>query len=294
MNVQRSYRAVCLVPSAWRRVACGAWRVARGAIGVLLLLSGAATMNGQGFSAPSPESRSKEVDTLIRKSEWWLGVNASAFYSMNFGTLTTDIIGGTAPGEGAFQITPEGGFGYGIGAGPSLEYRPIFSSLGFVLTTNIDYRMQWAETTTPMGADIFAYNATFQAYSTVLYSATTISAKMQMGVTGSFVMAGITLDLPLATLDSYVWQTEVWEGEPVSDYPGRPMTQIKFNTNVEFQPRIGLQFGVGHDFMVGMFGYRGQLLTPYITLQGGTPTVWEPTMWNSVSLKIGVLWRAGL
>jgi hypothetical protein len=260
----------------------------------IMVVASSAPAWTQGFTSPSTPTFSEPVDTLIRKSEWWLGVHGSAFYSMNFGVLTTNITGGTAPGELPFQITPEGGWGYGIGLGPALEYRPIFSDLGFLLTTNLDYRIQWAQTTDPIKYDILAVNATFEARSIVLYSASTLSAKMQLGVTGAFIMAGLTFDMPLTTIDSYVWQHEVWEGEDVTNEPGHPQTSIKFDNEVQFRPRVGLQFGVGHDFMVGMFGYRGQLITPYATIQAGTPSVWEPTMWNNISLRIGAIWRAGL
>lgn len=261
---------------------------------VSLVLLVSLETQAQIYQSPQHEAYGFAEDTLMRKSEWWLGVHGSAFYGMNFGTLTVNMIGGTAPDSPQLQVTPEGGYTYGIGFGPTLEYRPIFSELGFLFTMNMDWRWMQAESSVPIAIDGFAYNATFESQNTVLYAASTISAKWQVGVTGAFLMAGITLDYPLATLESFVWQHEHWDGGPPTNLPGAPQTSIKFATEVEWMPRAGVQFGVGHDFMVGMFGYRGQMITPYLVVNAGTPTVFEPTAWNSASVRIGALWRAGL
>lgn len=234
------------------------------------------------------------IDTLLRRHEWWLGFGGSAFYAKNFGTLTVDIIGGTAPGSPTFPVQPSGGYSFGAGIGPVVEYRPLFSQIGFVLSTAVEWRWATAETSTPMKRDIFAYNAVFEAQSQLLYFVTAVSAKAQIGPTGAFLLAGITADIPLKTQESIVWQHELWEGEAPSNLPGAPQTSIKFNSNVDYMPRVGIQIGVGHDFMAGMFGYRGQLITPYFVIQGATPTVMEPTAWNNISARLGVMWRAGL
>ena len=264
------------------------------AVLIILSFSTGPSASAQVFKSPTHEDREYGIDTLIRKSEWWLGVNVSSFYAMNFGTLTVGVIGGTAPGSPSLSVQPEGGYGYGIGLGPSLEYRPIFSELGFVFTSNLEWRWSKAETTTPQQIDIFAHNATFESQNTVLYVASTINAKWQVGVTGAFLMAGITLDYPIGSVDSFVWQHEQWDGGPPTNLPGAPQTSIKFATQIDWMPRAGIQVGAGHDFMVGMFGYRGQMITPYIVLSAGTPAVFEPTAWNSASVRVGALWRAGL
>lgn len=257
-----------------------------------VLLSG--SLAAQVFQTGVDDELVMPLDTLERQHEWWLGFSTSVYYAMNFGTLTVDITGGTSPTSPAFTVTPEGGFGFGAGIGPSLEYRPIFSQFGFVLNVNGEWRYAQAETTVPIAADIFAYNAVFEAQSQIFYLATSLSAKAQIGVEGMFAIAGITADLPLATQEDIVWQHEIWNGDPPSNLPGAPQTSIKWKTHVDFAPRVGVQVGIGQDFMVGMFGNRGQLLSPYLVLQGATPTVFEPTMWNSVSVRLGVMWRAGL
>lgn len=258
----------------------------------MVLFTAAAT--SQVFQTGVDDELLMPRDTLIRKSEWWLGFNTSAYYAVNFGTLTVDILGGTAPGSPPFTVKPEGGRGFGAGIGPSLEYRPLFSDIGFVATINAEWRYAEAKTTTPIANDIYAYNAIFEAQSNTLFLAAAFSAKAQLTVEGMFVMAGITADLPLVNSNSIVWQHEIWEGEPPSNLPGAPQTSIKWRTDVPYMPRVGLQIGVGQDFMVGMFGYRGQLLTPYLVIQGASPSVFSPTMWNNINARLGVIWRAGL
>lgn len=261
----------------------------------ILLLGISLTANAQIFQAGNNEDDMEyPADTLERRHEWWLGVGGSAFYAVNFGTLTVDVIGGTAPDQPKFTVTPQGGMGYGIAFGPVVEYRPIHSDIGVMLSANVDWRWMEAETTVPIEYDIFAINATFEAQSTVLYATGALSVKAQLGVTGSFAMVGVIYDQPISTIESYVWQHEVWEGEAPSDIPGAPQTSIKFNTVTDYKPRFGIQVGFGHDFLAGMFGYRGQLITPYVILQGGTPVVSDPTAWNSVSFRLGVMWRAGI
>ena len=259
-----------------------------------LLLTTCGTAIAQVFQTGVDDELKMPADTLVRKSEWWLGFNTSAYYAMNFGTLSVNILGGTAPGSPPFVVKPQGGYGYGAGIGPSLEYRPLFSDFGFVFNANAEYRYAQATTSVPIAYDVFAYNAIFEAQSQVLYLATSLSAKVQLSIEGAFVIAGITADLPLSPQETIVWQHEKWEGEAPSNLPGAPQTSIKWRTSVAYTPRVGLQFGIGQDFMVGMFGYRGQLLSPYIVIQGATPAVFDPTMWNNVNARLGVIWRAGL
>jgi hypothetical protein len=257
-------------------------------------LAQAPSLSAQIFQTGVDDALEYPLDTLYRKHEWWLGVNGSAYYGMNFGTLTVDITGGTAPNSPKFTVKPQGGYGYGGGGGIALGYRPIFSQLGFQLTSGLEYRYAQAQTTVPIAYDIFAYNAVFEAQSQVLYLASSLSVKVQLGVTGLFATAGLTFDLPLKTEENIVWQRELWDGGPVTNEPGAPITEIKWNTTVKYSPRAGLQVGVGHDFMAGMFGYRSQLITPYVVIQGATPAVFEPTAWNSIYARVGVMWHAGI
>lgn len=260
----------------------------------LALVLSSSLASSQVFESPLTEEGELPLDTLVRKSEWWLGVQGSAFYAMNYGVLSEQVIGGTAPDQPGFVVEPQGGYGYGIGGGLALEFRPIHSDLGFLVTSGVDWRWARAETQIPISNDIYAYNAVFESQSTVLYSASAISVKAQLGVTGMFVLAGFTYDVPITTLDSYVWQNEKWEGEPVSNQPGAPQTSIKFKTQKKFESRLGLQIGFGHDIQAGLFGYKGQLVTPYIVIQGATPIVTAPTVWNNISARLGFIWRGGL
>lgn len=233
-------------------------------------------------------------DTLERKHEWWLGFGATAGYAYGFGTLSLDIVGGTSPGRPPITVTPQGGMGYNVSVMSIVEYRPIFSQIGFVYSLGLELQWMKAETQEPISNGIYAQNAVFEAQNTVLYMSNVVGTKVQVGAMGAFGIVGLRFDLPVSVLDSYVWQHEVWEGEAPNDIPGAPQTSIKFNTAPSFSPRLGLQIGFGHDFQAGMFGYRGQLITPYVVLQGATPTVSDPTSWNSVSVRLGVMWRGGI
>lgn len=248
---------------------------------------------GQGLGRGKMEEMEYPVDTLVRKSEFWLGANVSGTYAVGFGTLTTQVIGGTAPGASTYSVPLTNGIGYSFGVGPSLEYRPLHSDWGFVLNTSFEMRYSQAESTTPISEDIFAHNALFEQQINALYFSGALGGKYQIGITGAFLMAGLTFALPLNT-EAFIWQHEIWDGGAPTNEPGAPQTSIKFKSSVVLKPSVGLQIGVGHDFMVGWFGYRGQMLSPYLVIEGGTPTVSEPTAWNSVNIRLGAIWRAGL
>ncbi|KAB2894874.1 MAG: hypothetical protein IAE64_04030 [Flavobacteriales bacterium] len=266
----------------------------RMAVLLAVLVMSTAGVSAQIFQTSIDDNLEYPLDTLIRNHEWWLGFGSSAFYAVNFGTLTVDLAGGTSPGSPTYRVTPSGGTGYGMGVGPALEYRPRFSQLGYMLAALVEWRHASAETTVPIAYDNFAYNAVYESHSTVVYAGLGLSVKAQLGVTGMFAMAGLTADVPVAVTSSYLWQHELWNGELPSNLPGAPQTSIKWKTNVNYMPRLGLQVGFGHDFMVGMFGNRNQLLSPYVVLQGATPTVSEPSAWNNISIRLGAVWRTGL
>ncbi|NQW30294.1 MAG: hypothetical protein HQ472_07275 [Ignavibacteria bacterium] len=262
-------------------------------IAVISVLGGS-PMLAQIFQTGTSDEIDQAKDSLILHHEWWLGLNTSAFYALNFGTLTVEYVGGTSPGSEPIYAKTQGGFAYGIGTGIALEYRPFQSPLGFILTLAPEWRWMKSESTVPIKNDIYAYNATFETQSRIIYAVASLATKVQIGRSGTFLLFGLNFDLPLYTIDTFLWQHEIPDGNPTNDEPGAPQTSIKFATHVNFKPRVGLQIGVGHDILAGLFGYRGQLITPYICLQGATPTVSDPSSWNGANVRLGAIWRFGL
>lgn len=263
---------------------------------LFLFLAVCATIEtkGQLISGSSSENIEIPPDSLRLEHEWWLGANISAHYAMGFGTQTVQYVGGTAPEAPALSAQTQGGFGYGIAFAPTLEYRAFRSPLGLMMSLGIDYRFMSSSSLTPVANGSYAFNATFESNSTVLYGTIALMAKYSVGVRGFFLLGGPFFDIPLST-SSYVWQHEVLpDGEEVGELPGFPNTSIKFNTDPAFRPRVGLQIGFGTDILTGLFGYTGQLLSPYIMIQGATPVISEPTAWNTLMVRGGVIWRVGM
>lgn len=259
-----------------------------------LILVGGFSVHGQIMQTGATDEVDQTGDSLVLHHEWWLGLNTSAGYGMNFGTLTVPYVGGTSPGSEPIRAATQGGYGYGVGSGLALEYRPYQSPLGFILTAGAEWRWMQSESTQPVRNDIYAYNATFETQSRVIYAVVMLATKVQIFRNGTFLMAGINLDYPMKSLETTMWQHEIPDGKPTNDEPGAPQTSIKFATQIDFRPRLGLHVGIGHDILAGLFGYRSQLITPYVVLQGATPTVSDPTSWTGVNVRLGAIWRFGI
>ncbi|MBC8125407.1 MAG: hypothetical protein H7X70_06700 [Candidatus Kapabacteria bacterium] len=254
----------------------------------------AVEMRAQLIAGSSTEGLELPTDTLRLQEEWWLGASFSACYTMGFGTLTMQYLGGTAPDAPPLLARTQGGYGYGLAFAPSLEYRAFRSPLGLMLNLGVDYRFSSSSSTTPISNGIYAYNATFEANSTILYGTVALIAKYSVGSRGFFILGGPFADIPLST-SSFVWQHEVLpDGTEVGELPGFPNTSIKFRTEPGMRPRVGFQVGFGTDLLTGLFGYTRQLLSPFIIIQGATPVVSDPTAWNSLMIRGGVIWRTGL
>jgi len=255
---------------------------------------GAPQLTAQVIQGGISEGIDLPADSLLLKEEWWLGVNISAHYAMGFGTMSAQYIGGTTNGSPPVYAQTEGGFGYGIAFAPSIEYRAYRSPLGIMMNVGVDYRHNSSTSTIPISNGIYAYNATFETNSAVLYGTLSLFAKFSLGARGFFVLGGPFLDLPLSS-NTYIWQHEtIPDGQVAGEVPGFGNTNIRFESKPALRPRIGLQIGFGTDLLVGLFGYTHQLLTPYFTIQGATPVVSEPTTWNSLMVRGGVMWRVGL
>jgi hypothetical protein len=260
----------------------------------VILMAAASTSHAQLMPGTTTDGMSIPPDTLKLTEEWWVGAAISANYAMGFGTMTVTYIGGTAPGSNGVIATTEGGYGYGIAFAPSIEYRAVGSALGLMVNVGVDYQAQVSTSTVPIANDEYAYNATFEANSAILYGSIAALAKYSFGGRGWFVIGGPTVSLPVWS-DSYLWQHETLpDGQDVGEQPGFPNTSIKFDTEPEMRPRVGLQIGFGVDIMSGLFGYTGQLISPYVMLQGATPVVSDPTAWNSLFLRAGAIWRMGI
>lgn len=274
MSTVRSFRTIALI--------------------VLFLCGVAGEVRAQLISGSSTEGIEIPYDSLRLKEEWWVGASVSAHYAMGFGTLTVQYVGGTAPDAPSLSTQTQGGFGYGIAFAPSIEYRAYNSPLGLMLNFGVDYRYATSSSTTPVSNGIYAYNATFESNSSILYGTLALFAKYSIGSRGFFVLGGPFLDLPLSS-DSYIWQHETLpEGSEVGEEPGFPNTSIKFATTPDMRPRVGFQIGFGTDIMTGLFGYTSQLISPYFLVQGATPVVSDPTAWNSLMFRGGIIWRIGL
>lgn len=250
---------------------------------------------GQTFSAGSTDEFGGTRDSLALRHEWWIGVSGSGFYQQNFGALSVQYVGSEAPGSVRLNAITEGGSGYGAGFGPVVEFRPFRSPVAFGLLVMGEWRTFRSESTTPIENYIYAFNAVYETNASAWYATISPYVRYQINAPGAFLLCGITVDVPLKETDTYVWQHEVPKtGEGPGTVAGRALTSIKFKADLDMRVRFGMQIGFGHDFMVGLFGYKNQLISPYFVLQGGTPIVSSPTALNGISARVGFLWRYGL
>lgn len=262
---------------------------------LLSLLCATPGVYAQTFNAGTADAILGSDDSLALIQEWWIGANASGFYQQNFGALSVQYVGSEAPGSVRLHANTEGGSGYGAGIGPVIEFRPLRSPLAYGLLLTGEWRTFRSESSTPVANDIYAFNAVFETNATAWYATISPFVRYQLSAPGAYVLCGITVDVPLKVTDTYVWQHESPKiGEAPGTEPGRALTSIKFKTDLDMRVRFGMQLGFGHDFMVGLFGYKNQLISPYFVLQGGTPIVSSPTALNGIIARVGVLWKYGL
>lgn len=233
-------------------------------------------------------------DSLIVNEWLWLGFRAQVMTTVHFGDLTIEYATGTAPGAEPLAMTTTGGIGYGGGAQGVIEIRPIKAPYAFVLGGGLDYRYATSRASEVVTADIYAYNAIFEAVSKQLYATFTLEGRYNVSISGWHVFAGIDAELPISGDRASMWQHEISTGDKPGEDPGAPATSVKYKTEIDYQMRFGGHFGFGKDMMVGLFGYKNQLLTPYLAVFAGSPITSTPTPWNMLNIKAGATWRIGL
>jgi hypothetical protein len=232
-------------------------------------------------------------DSLRLQHEWWVGAQVGGLYGVNYGTLTAVHVGGEAPTSPSLQTATNGGSTYGFVAGGVVEYRPFFDEIGFYLHANALWSYASTVQDIPRTSQEFARNATYETQNSVLYTNIALGCRYQINPYGLFVLGGVTIDVPMQVLDRYIWQHETQQPGQVQPVPGEPTTSIQFDNRIEYRTRLGFQLGVGYDILAGLFGYRRQLVTPYIAVGAATPMVAEPTAWGNITARVGVMWRYG-
>lgn len=280
-----------------RRSAVGQGILVKGLVPFICLalcVLGSVMTHAQSFKSGTADELEASGDSLALREEFWVGVNLSSFYQQNFGSLTVQYVGSEAPGASKLYANTQGGSGYGLGGGPMIEFRPIRSPLAFGLTLMGEWRTFRSESSTPISNDIYAFNAIFETHATAWYATVAPYMRYQLTASGAYVLGGLTVEVPMKVTDAHVWQHELpIEGQAPGVNPGSATTSIRFKTDVDMGIRFGMQFGFGHDFMVGLFGYKNQLISPYFVLQGGTPIVSSPSALNGLTARMGVLWKYG-
>lgn len=233
------------------------------------------------------------LDSLVVEEEWWVGGRIYGLLQAQFGQLTVQYVGGTAPGSTQLSTPLTNGDGYGGGIQTVIEYRAPDRPWAFVGGIGAEYHYATATSSQFVNQGIYAYRARFEALSSVFYLSPSFEARLRLGRIGTFAMAGFQVDVPLSGNQASLWQHEELDGTTTGE-PGFPTTSIRFGTTIQYATRVGLTLGVGHDFMVGLYGYRSQIVTPYVTVVVGTPVTSTPTSWNGATVKLGIMWRTAM
>lgn len=247
-----------------------------------------------GYAQQANKLDAGSADSLFVNETWWLGGRVYGTVMQQFGRLTMSYAGSTAPGATGLKATMDGGSGYGAGFQAVVEYRAPDRPWTFVGGIGGEYRYATAESSTLVSEGIYAFNARYEGVSSVLYIAPAFEARLRLSKVGAYAMIGMQVDIPVLGEESSLWQHEEANTPRPNGEPGFPNTSIKFRLSIDYSTRIGLQLGVGHDFMVGLFGYRKQLITPFASIYVGTPITSNPTSWNNAMLRIGIMWRKGI
>lgn len=256
-----------------------------------MTLTGA--LHAQLVDVESPESA--KAAPLITYDDWWIGTQLSYIAQPMFGDLRVNYIGGSAPGSEPISASTQGGWSNGVGFKGIVEWRPQGRIASFVLAVGLDYLSLKSTSENPVANSIYAYNATYEAYSNPLYITLSPGGRMNIGDIGTFVFGAFDLELPISGKKGTLWQVEEpTEGGTPTDQPGYPRTEIRFAAEIPLTLRYGLHIGVGHDFLVGFFGYRRQLIAPYVSLHAGSTMVSGNNSLNGIALRVGVLWRYGV
>lgn len=234
-----------------------------------------------------------QLDSLIVSEEWWLGGRLYGTLNQQFGTLTVQYVGGTAPGSTQLSTPLNNGDGYGGGMQAALEYRAPDRPWSFVFAIGAEYQYATSESPAFVNQGVFAYRARFEAVSSQWYLTPAFEARLRLNRIGTYLSGGFQVDLPLAGNASTLWQHEELDGATAGE-PGFPNTSIKYGTTINYSTRVNGTIGIGHDFMVGLYGYNQQLITPYFAVHVGTPITSNPTSWNGASFRIGMMWRRAL
>jgi hypothetical protein len=233
------------------------------------------------------------LDSLAVEEEWWLGGRMYGLLQSQFGQLTVQYVGGTAPGATRLSTPLTNGDGYGGGLQVVVEYRAPDRPWAFVAGLGAEYHYATATSEKFVSQGIYAYRARFEAVSSAFYLSPTFEVRHRIGSIGTFAMAGVQVDVPVSDNRAALWQHEELDGTPTGE-PGYPTTSIRYGTTINYATRVGLTLGIGHDFMVGLYGYRSQLITPFASVVIGTPVTTTPTSWNGATFKLGVMWRTAL
>lgn len=231
-------------------------------------------------------------DSLEVQHVFWIGPTFSGMFSLYFGELTAKYAGGSSPGSTSQIASTKGGFGAAGGGGGVVEFRPFGDVWSVFAMVCADYRYTTSSTASTVSNDIFAINAEFEIITKSWYISVSPSFRYMFGRTGAFAYAGLDFELPVGEQYSGVWQHEYPTGDSVGSEPGAPQTNILFKSSLKYVPRMGIHVGMGHDFLVGLFGYRRQMLTPWFQISASTAPV-SGAGWNGIGLRFGIMWRYG-
>ncbi len=233
-------------------------------------------------------------EALVMREEWWVGGTLAGGLHSAFGTLDLTYVTSPLPEVPSAHARTDGGWGVSMTLAPNIEYRPYRSSVGAMFALGVEYSRLQSSSTQPITDLPYAYNATFQSTVTTFSVVASAIATWYPGSSGLMLMIGPTIEIPLSAQAS-VWQNErLADTMSVGNEPGFPETNIEFRPAISTETRIGFQVGGAFNMMTGLFGYTSQLLTPYVTLHIATPIVRDPTAWGTGSVRLGVIWRAGL
>lgn len=245
-----------------------------------------------------PGSAAEELDTpregLRMREQWWVGGSLAGGLHQAFGTLDLTYITSPVPELPSAHARTEGGWGASMMIAPTIEYRPYRSSFGVICIVGVDYQRVQSISTQPVSQQPYSYNATFTTTVSRFSVVASAMATWYVGTRGVMIMAGPTLDIPVSASASVWQQEELADTMTVGDEPGFPQTSIQYRPVITTETRVGFQLGCAINIMAGLFGYTGQLVTPYVMLHAATPITRDPTDWNAAALRVGVMWRAGL
>lgn len=233
-------------------------------------------------------------DSLSLAHEHWLGAAMTVGVALAVGQHNSSFSAGELEGESLFHAQTRGGQAFQTDFVAMYEYRPFGSKLQFGGSLGLSYLDVTSTSLRYSDTSMLIYNAWFESVTRSISLAIAPMAKYVVSDAGAYIGFSVRLDVPVIRLTHFLWQHEELMDDGPTGEDGSGTTSIRFRSASDLVTRVGAEISAGHDFLVGLFGYTGQLITPFVSVNGGTSIFEGNSSLSLITFRFGVQWRSAL